>query len=367
MIVEKAPALRTGGYVIDFWGAGFGIAERMGLLPEIRAAGYDVQEVRAVNAVGRTVARIPAGVFAEVMEGQYTSVPRGELAAILYRSIDGQVETIFGDGIAAIDQDNAAVRVTLESGAEREFDLVVGADGLHSRVRELVFPDANRVRQGEHYLGYKAAAFELPGYEPRDELVYLMHTEVGQQVARFSMREGRTMFLFTFADAEFEIPKDVAGQKALLRARFGRSGWECPAILQRLDEAEQFYFDRVSQVRLNAWSKGRVVLVGDAASCVSLLAGQGSSLAMTAAYLLAGELHRAEGHYADALVRYERRFRSFVEKKQKTALRYASSFAPASQLQLWMRNAVMNLFQIGPLARWAARRDFADHIELPEY
>jgi len=164
---------------------------------------------------------------------------------------------------------------------------------------------------------------------------------------------------------------DVAGQKAYLRERFGRSGWECGEILRRLDEAEAFYFDRMSQIHLGvergAWSRGRVTLVGDAASCPSLLAGQGSSLAMTAAYILAGELKRAGEDYASAFLRYEDLFRPFVEQKQKTALGYASSFAPASRLQLFVRNRAMSLFGWKPAMKFVARRGLMDRIDIPEY
>ena len=183
--------------------------------------------------------------------------------------------------------------------------------------------------QFENYLGYKVAAFEVQGYRPRDELVYVMYTEVGQQVGRFAMRGDRTMFLFIFADQELDGTAigDVQAQKALLRKRFGNSGWECPQILDALDATNDLYFDRVSQIRMGAqtgsWTRGRVTLVGDAAFCVSLLAGQGSALAMVAAYILAGELHRAGSDYAAALARYQERFESFVLKKQKGALRFA--------------------------------------------
>lgn len=208
-----------------------------------------------VDGSGRRVAGFPADAFARITEGRYASLPRGELAAAIFGLIEGRVETIFGDGVAIIEQSNDAARVTFERGPAREFDLVIGADGLHSRVREIAFGDAGRF---ERSLGYKAAAFELPDYRPRDELVYVMYTEVGRQAARFSMRDDRTMFLFTYAapSGPDSAPKEE------LRRRFGSGGWECPQILARLDEPEQFYFDEVSQVRMGAergaWIRGRV-------------------------------------------------------------------------------------------------------------
>lgn len=368
-LIEKAPGLRTGGYVIDFWGAGYEIAGCMGLLPEISSKGYEIQEVRVVNRSGQPVAGFPASTFRRVAQGRYTSLPRSDLAASIFRQIEGTVETIFGDSVAGVEQSEAGVHVTFERAAARDFDLVVGADGLHSRVRELIFgPEA----QFEKYLGYKAAAFQVEGYLPRDELVYVIFTEVGQQVTRFAMRGDRTMFLFTFADPDGGGPDigDVEAQKNLLRTRFGSSGWECRQILDALDRTNDLYCDRVSQIQMDphpGWARGRVILLGDAAFCVSLLAGQGSALAMTAAYILAGELHRAGNDYRRAFSQYQENFGPFVLKKQKAALRFAEFFAPGSSFSLFMRNQIMNLMRIPWVADLAVGRDMADRIALPEY
>jgi 2-polyprenyl-6-methoxyphenol hydroxylase-like FAD-dependent oxidoreductase len=369
-LVEKAPCLRSGGYIVDFWGAGFEIAERMGLIPEINRKGYLVREVVVVNRAGKRVAALPADAFSRTTRGRFISLPRGELSASIFRSITGKVETIFGDAVAGIEQIEQCVRVAFEQGARREFDAIVGADGLHSRIRELVFGPQKRF---ERYLGYKVAAFEVEGYNPRDELVYVMYTQVGQQVARFAMRGNRTTFLFIFADKEADVPPagDIRAQKAALRERFGNSGWECPQILDALDNCDDLYFDRVSQVRMNPeeglWTNGRITLIGDAASCVSLLAGEGSGLAMVAAYILAGELHRAKGDYAGAFARYQERFAPFVIKKQKSALRFAGAFAPKSKLALVLRNRILDLLQVRWIADLLVGRDLIDDIVIPEY
>jgi 2-polyprenyl-6-methoxyphenol hydroxylase-like FAD-dependent oxidoreductase len=367
-LVEKSPRLRTGGYVIDFWGIGFDVANRMGLLPEIRNAGYLIDEVRVVNRNGQRIAGFPVQAISRIAKGRYISLPRGDLAAIIFSRLEGNVETIFGDSIARIEQTPVGVHAAFESGRERDFDLVIGADGLHSRVRELVFGPE---KQFEKYLGYKVAAFEAASYRPRDELVYLMYTQVGQQVGRFTMRGDRTMFIFVFTDTENKATPDVAAQKALLHKHFDASGWECPQILDALDAADDLYFDRVSQVHMGSnpgsWTRGRVSLLGDAAFCVSLLAGQGTSLAMTAAYILAGELHRAGGDYATAFARYQQIFGRFVLKKQKAALYFAGTFAPKSKTSMFIRNQVMNLLKIPWIADLAVGRELADRFQLPEY
>ena len=210
-IIEAAPRLRTGGYVIDFWGAGYDIADRMGLLPEISRKGYVVQEVRAVGRSGQRLAGFPADAFSRMTHGRFVSLPRGELAASIFGKIEGNVETIFGDSLDRVEQTEKGVDITFESGETRQFDLVIGADGLHSRVRQLVYGEQSRF---ERYLGYKVAAFEVKGYRPRDELVYVMYTQVGQQVVRFAMRDDRTMFLFTFADKNITGVDTVEAQKS---------------------------------------------------------------------------------------------------------------------------------------------------------
>ncbi len=367
-MVEKAPALRTGGYIIDFWGAGFDIADRMGLLPELRQKGYMVEEVRVEDRNGKRVSGFPASVFTRATKGRYVSLPRGELAASIFGAIEGKVEAIFGDSVSRIEDTGSVVRVTFERGPEREFDLVIGADGLHSRVREIVFGAES---QFEKYLGIQAAAFSVPGYRPRDELVYVMYTEVRQQIARFAMRGDRTFFLFTFADDNLVPAGDMGAQKALLRERFSNSGWECARILEALDSSSDLYFDRVSQIRMGreqgSWTRGRVALLGDAATCVSLLGGQGCALAMVAAYILAGELHRAGGDYAEAFRRYQQLFAPFIQEKQRAAERFAGVFAPKSKTALFFRNWIMSFLRIPWVADRAFAGELTDEIALPQY
>lgn len=309
-LVEIAPHLRTGGYVIDFWGRGFDVAEKMGILPEIKREGYDIKELRLLNSRGKRVGGLNAEFFRAATSGRYVSIPRGALAKIIYETVGGRCETVFGDSVTKIEQDENEVRVSFERTEPRCFDMVIGADGLHSTVRKLVFGEQD---QFEKYLGYRVAAFTVSGYYPRDEDVYVSYSLPGRQVARFAMRNGQTMFLFVFADANSRYDQEPGiDHKDILRAEFGKAGWECPQILEAMKSCGEIYFDRVSQIRMSTWSQGRVSLVGDAAFCPSLLAGQGSALAMFGAYILAGELSRSADQPQKAFHRYEQQLRTFI-------------------------------------------------------
>lgn len=366
LLVEQAPQLRTGGYVIDFWGIGYDIAEKMGLIPRIRELGYQVREVRFVDARGRKSGGFAVDVFRRMTDDRFTSLRRSDLAATIYGAIDGKVETIFGDSVASIEDEGDHVRVGFDRAAPREVDLVVGADGLHSRVRHLAFGPESKF---EVSLGYHVAAFEVEGYRPRDELLYISHGVPGRQISRLSMRDDRTLFLFIFRNEYLtaENPSSEQERKAVLAEVFGDVGWECPQILAAMENVDEIYFDRVSQIRMDRWTKGRTALIGDAAACVSLMAGEGTGLAMAEAYVLAGELGACGGDHGAAFARYEERMMPFLGRKQESAAKFASSFAPKSTFGLVFRDLVTRLLRIPRFADYFVGRSLRDDIELPDY
>jgi 2-polyprenyl-6-methoxyphenol hydroxylase-like FAD-dependent oxidoreductase len=366
-LLEMAPHVRTGGYVIDFWGRGFDVAEKMGLLPAIKDQGYDIKELRLVDANGRSVGgfNVPE-VFRSATNGRYVSIARGELAKIIYQKVERSCESIFSDSITEIEQHRDALRVTFKRSRPRDFDLVIGADGLHSVVRKLAFGKQDRF---ERYLGYMVAAFAVNGYRPRNEDVYVSYGLPNRQVARFAMRKDRTMFLFVFAESQAGRIEahDTNAYKDILRAEFGHAGWECPKILEAMESCDDIYFDRVSQIRMDTWSNGRIGLIGDAAFCPSLLAGQGAALAMVAAYVLAGELSRATSEPQIAFHRYEQRLRAFITDKQRAAAKFARSFAPKTRIGLFLRNQITKAFRLPFIAELAMGPSLLDRIHLPDY
>lgn len=365
VLIEEAERLRTGGYIIDFWGVGYDIAEKMGVLPQVLDAGYRVRAVRMVDGEGRERGGFSADIFRRAVGDRFTSLRRSDLSAVIFNAVEG-AEVLFGDTVRAFEPAGDGLTIELASGGTRDVDLLVGADGLHSRVRELAFGPED---QFERYLGYYVAAFEAEGYRPRDELTYLTHTTPGREVARFAMREDRTLFLFVFHADRLEGPEphDLPGRKAALRRVFAGQGWETPRILETLDGADEVYFDRMSQIVMPQWSRGRVALVGDAASSVSLLAGEGSGLAMCQAYVLAGELKATGGDYPAAFARYEARLRPFLEGKQVSARRFASYFAPRTAFGVWVRNAATRLLGLPVIGEALVMSDLRDDVELPAY
>ncbi len=361
-LLERAAEPRGGGYLIDFWGAGFDVAERMGIAPDLLEHGYKLTEMREIDAEGRRVASVDPADLISMAGGRYVTIARAELATTILGSLDSEVETIFGDTVSTIDDDGDRVRVTFAGGGTRDFDLVVGADGLHSRVRREVFGPEERF---ERDLGIAVAAFDVDGYQPRDIDIAVAHTEVGFQALRLALRDGATMFLVTFRH-DGPIPvDDVAAQQHLLRTSLAGAGGEVPGILSRLSDARTFYFDKASQIRMPSWSRGRVALVGDAAAAPSLLAGQGSALAMVEAYVLAAELERAGNDHTAAFAAYHQRLAPLLLSKQDAAIGLGTAFAPSNGLRLALRNAVMRTMSVPFIARLVMGRSLRDSIELP--
>lgn len=316
-VVERAPAVRPGGQAVDVRGVALDVLDRMDLLEPARRLRTRMRGMVMLDAEGGELWRsTEMTLSAGRLDGDDVEVLRDDLVTLLHdRARDG-VEYLFGDAITALDQDDRGAHVTFRHAAPRAFDLVVGADGLHSAVRRLVFgPEERFVR----HLGSYVGVFGARNFLDLDDWQVWLHGD-GASYCVYPVR-GNTELRATLGFAADRLDHDrhdVEGQKALLAERLAGLGWETPRLLDAMRAAPDFYFDAMAQVHLDRWSHGRVVLVGDAAHCPSPLSGQGTSLALVGAHVLADELAATDDHRA-ALARYERRLRPFAEANQALA------------------------------------------------
>jgi 2-polyprenyl-6-methoxyphenol hydroxylase-like FAD-dependent oxidoreductase len=364
-IVEQAPQVREGGYAIDFWGAGFDVAEKMCIVPELQQADVGIAEVAFVDAHNQRKAAMNYRQIKKMMNGRALTLLRSDLAKVIYHHLDPHTEILFGQRIAGLQQHDEGVDVTFSNGQRRLFDLVVGADGLHSSVRHLVFGSE---AQFESYYGYYTASFTIEtGVSAGTS--FLTYNVPGKQAAVYSLGEHKAAAFFIFrAPEKLAVDHhDIEQQKAILRQQFGDAGWKCPELLAKMDAATDFYFDVVSQIDMKRWSKDRVSLVGDACDCPSLLSGQGSTLAMVGAYILAGELKEAGGNYQRAFAQYEHIFKPFISRKQRIAQNFARSLVPDSQFGIWKRNFFTRLMALPVFTKMFIRQFSDQDLKLADY
>ena len=349
-VVEQAPKPRQGGYIFGLDGRkGVEVLERMGVWPRVQEQRYEGYEYLFVNASDELIASINVAAATKEVTGRVlTYIKRADLAKIVYEHTNDSVEYIFGDSVRCLAEDAEGVAVDFESGSSRRFDLVIGADGLHSTVRTLEFGDESRFKR---YMGHYVAAFTLRNY-PSEYGEVRFYTMPRKSVTLYNLKEGGTIAVFTFRQEE-ELTyglHDTERQKQLLSAAFAGEGWEVPRLLEAMKTTSDFFFDTVSQIRMDTWSKGRVTLVGDAGYCPTLLTGYGSQLALVGAYVLAGELKTAAGDYRTAFQAYEHELRPFVEQKQQN-IALLRQVVPGSAFSLAVRNQVMKLMSIPSVSR----------------
>lgn len=368
-VVERAPAPRTGGYKIDVRGAALDVASRMGILDELRRRSTEVRSATFVNDEGRPIATMDGDLFGGRTHGD-VELLRGDLNQVLHDAADG-VEYLFGDSITSLAEQAGGVDVSFERGAPRTFDLVVGADGLHSTTRRLSFgAEAEFVRDLAHHV----AVYSVPNHLglDREEVTYPMP---GKTAIVYSTRHdtgAKAMFLFASAPTDHDL-SDPTAQKRHLAETFSDARWEVPQLLSEVGRAPDFYFDSFSQVAMDSWSRGRVALVGDAAYCASPASGQGSSLALVGSYILAGELAAHPGDHNAAYAAYRTRMQGFVEQNQKLAPSNLRGMVMKSGTQLRIQMTMMRALPhlpgrtriVGRIAEAIHRA--ATAIEMPAY
>lgn len=372
IIVEKHPTLRTEGYKLDIRGIAMEVIKRMGLHSAIFEARTQIEKALYVDRSGKVLTETSPELVGVRAKGDLEIV-RGDLCQILFKQI-GDVECLFGDSITNMTQNEKGVEVTFERNRPRFVDLVIGADGLHSRVRKLVFGEESHfLRESGLYVSY----YSIPNFLDLDRVEIEYHLDKGFAIA-YCPRDGLAKAGFAFYSPPPQVDlRDKSQQQRFLREAFIDAGWQVPRLLSYMKESSDFYFDCIAQIHMPHWTKGRVALVGDAGYAVSPVAGQGTSVALVGAYVLAGELAEAEGNYIRAFQRYEEGLLAFVKKNQKlaqfsiTLMKRKSSrwFTPILDClnHEWLRWLPTSLIQISK--KWMLRRTAkaANALKLKDY
>lgn len=357
VLVERMPELRAGGHAVDIRGTALDVTERMGLSAAVREARTNILTLSAVRPDGRRSYDVALRPLHEARGDREVEIMRDDLVRILFGAIADDAEVVFGDTVRAVrPQDGARIGVEFERGAPREVDVVVGADGQHSALRELVFGPE---REFTHHLGAYLSIYTVDNLLGlRDRAV--LYNEPGRAAAMFTVRgneRAKVVLLFRSEPLDIDFT-DGAAHQELLRRRFAGMGWETGRLLAAMPGAYDFYFDEMSQVRLPSWSTGRVALLGDAAFGPSPMSGQGTSLALIGGYLLANHIATA-ADLPSAFTLWERGFRPNVELNQSLATDGMSTLLPNSRLAILARNQTMRVVPL--LARYG--RGFGGRIE----
>lgn len=345
-VVERAQEQRSSGSPVDVRGPAAAVVQRMGVLPRLQYNATRTTRMAVVDGQGRRLGSIPL----QLGKGVAVELPRGDLAAALADAARDGAEFRYGDTVTALADDGAGVDVTFEQASPRRFDLVVGADGLHSRVRRLAFgADTAFVR----HLGMYVSTVTLDA-PVDDERTVLLHNAPGRAVA-VHPATGRAIAAFMFrSPAQPGLDHhDVERHKELVVAAYAGMDWQVPALLERVRAVDDLYFDSVSRVRIDRWARGRTVLVGDAASCVTLF-GEGSSGAIAGAATLADALAAQGADVATALRRYEDAHRKLVRPRQRGAAAASHFLVPATGAGIAARDLGVRLGRLVPVRGYTA-------------
>ncbi|MEU9638851.1 FAD-dependent monooxygenase [Streptomyces tendae] len=335
-VVEKAGTLRSGGYPIDVRGTALDVVERMGILPQLRDAHIDLRRITFLDGDGDEVTSLHPHAVTGGVTGRDLEIRRGDLTDALYMAVRDDVEFLFNDSIDILDQNEHGVDVTFHGGGSRRFDLVFGADGMHSRTRETLFGPEE---QFHRHLGYCFAVFTMPNTLGLSHETVMWNTP-GRAAAVYAVGDDEEVHAFlNFArpDPPYDAFGNPDAQRALLADVFADAGWEVPGILGALHDADDVFFDAVGQIRMPRWTSGRVALLGDAAYAPSFLTGQGTSLALVGAYMLAGSL--ADRDHAEGFAAYEHATRDFVTLNQDLVGEGGATLFPTTAQALDQRNA----------------------------
>lgn len=366
-LVERAPALLTGGYKLDMRGSALDVLQRMGIYEKLRQKNTNMQNAILVDKQGKTIDEMDGEAFGH-RSGNDIEVVREDICRILYEHLK-DVVILFNDVIEAVEQTASGVDVRFKQSSKQHFDLLIGADGLHSKVRHLVFGEEKRLL---HDLGVYLCVYNAPNYLNLDHQE-MQFTELGRVAQVWSTDDNQVMKVcYGFVSQNKEIPlKNREIHLQHLNESFAGIDWVTEKMLHYQAHGDDYYFDKAAQVKMDSWSKGRITLVGDSGYCASPLSGQGTSLAIVGAYVLAGELASAKLNYQHAFNSYEKIMKPFIainqQLGQKAANRMNSQGFIGKSLQQALGYAPRQLIQwiINHSSKQIQRA--ANYIQIKDY
>lgn len=337
-IVEKASKIRGGGYPIDVRGSAINIVKMMGIYEELKAQNLNNMKFKILDNDNSVISQF---TDATMKANEDIEIPRGDLTTALYKCVEeNDINLIFNDSIKTMNHLDDGVEIELESGKQGSYDLVVGADGIHSNTRKLTFGEES---QFTNYLGHCFTGFTVENYLDmyKEGMIY---SEPGRTAIMYATKNKESVHAFLIFSDEEEPSvnhRDIEGHKKLVKDKFKDVGGIASNLLETLEQTEDIYFDTTTQIIMDQWAENRAVLVGDAAHAPSFLTGQGSSLAMIGTYILADELEK-NNSIKDAFIAYEKYMKPFAEINQNAVENDGSSILyPKNNEEIEKRNAIL--------------------------
>ena len=363
-IIDKAPSRRLGGYIINFWGLGYDVLEKMNFIGEAKQYHIDLKKFMFVNRHGKKIGAINISKLRKIIDFRHFNFLRSDLEEILYNAIKDTIDIHFNKSIQKMKETNEKVDVLFDDGDTDSYDLVIGADGIHSNTRKFLFGSENNY---EHFLGYSVASYTIDDFLDNEKMFY-MYGVPNKQAGIYSILNNKLVTLFFWkSKRENYHSLDILTKKQILIDEFKNIGWITNDLLDKMKETADFYLDSINQIKLEQWYKGRVVLVGDACQCVSLVTGQGSALGMAGSYILAGELNCSRKDYRKAFENYQNKLYPEVIRKQKMAQRFIKSLVPKRKTSIWFNNKISNLMLVPVISKWFIKKFLMENVELDDY
>lgn len=354
VVLEKAPALRKGEFVIDFQGTGWDVAEAMHITEELRARETGIQALSFKDKHDVEKIHIKMDDFSEMVgvKGKMVSINRRELQDLLFDKVKDNVEIRFSSSATRIVEQESCVEVSINDNESEMFDLVIGCDGLHSNIRQLVFGDESEFSR---YLGYYVAAYNVKGLDAGAPNVMNILRQPNKQATYLDKGNGEGLAMYVFKSEKGEyVPSDK--RALVLKETFAEMEGVIPVALDKITNDTNIYMDTTTQIVMPKWYSKRVALVGDSAYCLTLVSGQGASMAMGGAFVLAQEINKCNT-IEQALQNYDKRLREFTEDLQNKTRKFASNFVPSSDFGLWVMDKAMSLINI-PFVKSLASSQF---------